>query len=267
MSRIMSYGNARFSAGQKDVICMPRKVLRKYIIVVTHGYTGDSSQMLTFTIPGLWSLINKLCAAGAVCVASDFHGDNWGNDASVTDIENIRLAAATYGCSTSKVVLFGGSMGGATIYSYMRDHGDRVSGASLVAPTTALNDYYANPDSTLGNPDIAIATQKTSIATAWGTTSPNPLPSKADPLANAATIAAWGIPHTVYYSDSSTNHLGDADDDGNPVIKVADLQQMKSLVGAQQRLVYLGNSQMHGDPETVSALDRGLTNELIGWAT
>lgn len=266
MTRACSYGKSRFVSGQADVVIMPRSVTKSYAIVVTHGYTGDVTGMLTPDNPGLWSLQQQLVDGGAVVVAHTLDGDSWGNDASVTDLEAIRTAVGTYGCQTSKIVLFGGSMGGAVIWSYLREHGDKCAGAALVAPTTDLNGYYANPDSTLGNPDISTTTQKNSIATAWGVVSPAALPARADPISNASTIAAFNVPVIIYYSDSATNGLGDADDDGNVVITTSSLQTMVSALGAPASLVHVSSTAMHGDQETVAALDNGLVDWLLGKA-
>lgn len=88
---------------------------------VIWGHPANGNQ--TVGDSGITKVITDyLTGRGFVVAASNLHGDNWGNDAAITDMENLLThLAANSNADTSRVLLIGVSMGWITACSYARN--------------------------------------------------------------------------------------------------------------------------------------------------
>jgi pimeloyl-ACP methyl ester carboxylesterase len=211
MSYALHYKISNVFAGETDQLWMPRNPRTgQYGVILCHGYnTPDTYSQATF--PRSAKLVSELARHGIPSVAGLFGGDTWANDTAMSRITAAHsyLATAT-GASSTKVHLFGMSMGNALALRYAALNPTKVASVTGIIPLSSIaNMYEAN------NP----AGSRASIGTAWGVTYPTPLPAGADLLALAPTLQANTIPYRAYYSSV------------DQYIAVADVQALADAAG------------------------------------
>lgn len=168
----------------------------KYMAVLLHG-SGAQVGHIDPTRLGSVQLPAFLASAGIPCITSEFAGQSWANDASMTTITN----AITYGNSLfglpagNKVVLLGGSMGGALGIRYAGLNPTKVAAYVGYIPLTNLYNFYN-----------ALATgnaTRIEIAGAWGVAANASLPAGADLMGtHGPAMKNAGIPSRIYYSST-----------------------------------------------------------------
>lgn len=100
-------------------------------VLFTHQASGDQTFIDgSFMRP----IVDYLTGRGFVCAASNLHGDNWGNDAAITDLENLLAHIdSNSNADVTRVYFVGLSMGMVTAASYLRNGtADVLAVASLV---------------------------------------------------------------------------------------------------------------------------------------
>jgi len=198
----ISYGLGRITAGQNDLIMIPRcNYAGKRVVVLGHGQLQHTSDWVNPNLTGQMALGAAMAQAGFVVIATDLDGPNWGHTESVADIDTIRVFAGTLGCATDKILYIGASMGAFDGLMYMAAHPTRVAAMVGSIPANDLNDIRDNNRG--GN-------TQANINTAWGlaagsTSSTVPLPANSNPSdpAVAAVIATSG-PILLCYSTVDT---------------------------------------------------------------
>lgn len=100
-------------------------------ILFLHQASGDQTFIDgSFMRP----IVDYLTGRGFVCAASNLHGDNWGNDSAITDLENLLSHLdSNSNADVTRCYLVGLSMGMVTAASYIRNGtADVLAVASLV---------------------------------------------------------------------------------------------------------------------------------------
>lgn len=194
----VSSKTGRIIAGQMDSVWHPRTPrLGKCGVVMLHG-SGNPHGFVDLVLqPSSVKLAAALAAAGIPLIAGDMGNQAWGNDTVVNAIDTAWgvLQADYPTMRTDKVLLLGGSMGGAAVARYSQLHPTKVAAVVGLIPLWDLRQFYVN--NTFGT--------QTEIATAWGVSPGADLPSTADVAANAALAA--GIPTLAGYSTVDTTVL------------------------------------------------------------
>jgi pimeloyl-ACP methyl ester carboxylesterase len=153
--------------------------------------------------PSYWAhpIVHASIQAGASVVASRAHGDNWGNDASLTDVVNEYNFMNARNAVTS-VVLVGASMGGLDALLTAAKGNlpvGKVKGVYLIDAVTDLSwAYTATVNSTVN-------AYQSSINTAYGVASFAAIPAGHDPRNSFAASAYAGLRLRFYASTADTN--------------------------------------------------------------
>lgn len=202
----MSFGysvtaeTGRVRAGEVDYLWAPRTPRTGTCgVVLCHGATSPAQYMNLLTQSNSVKLAAALASAGIPCIAGEFSGDSWGNDAAMTDVTNAWgvLQAAYPDMRTDKVALLGASMGAAVIARWSQLNPTQTAAVVGIIPLWDLVAFYQGD----------VGGLQSSVAAAWGVTAPAALPAGADIAANASLAA--GIPHLAGYS--TTDALIDPD--------------------------------------------------------
>lgn len=170
----LSYQTGNIRAGNDEIICTPgaqRRPNTKYPAILAHG-SGGSAASWTYVLNfGSQPLAADLALWGGIpWIACDNSFQAWGNDASMTDLDNqVNLLSSKFGTPANKVVLVGGSMGGLAVLRYAILNPTKVAAVVGLIPLTDLKLFYR---SNVGSADAGVNSTAWQIATAWGVTIP-----------------------------------------------------------------------------------------------
>lgn len=139
-----------------------------------------------------------------IFAASNQHGANWGNDASIQDNVNLISWIKERYDTQEKVNLIGYSMGGLPTMNFASDYPERVNKIALLAPTTRANEWNAERVAKIEDIDIQIwhGTADVNVGYSLSTTFINTLESfgKEVELVTLEGKTHWDI-HTEYMED------------------------------------------------------------------
>jgi pimeloyl-ACP methyl ester carboxylesterase len=159
------------------------------LVIFCHQLSGN--ELIT---PSYWAypLVHAAVQSGASVIASRLHGDNWGNDASLTDVVNAYNLMNALN-SVSSVVLVGASMGGLdALLTAAKGNlpAGKTKGVYLIDAVTDLSwAYTANSNGF-----------QTSINTAYGVASFAAIPAGHDPRNSFAASVYSGLRLRFYAS-------------------------------------------------------------------
>lgn len=225
-----SYGVDRFTTGFPDVIIKPRIPAGGPVVVYLHTASEDGGEAVN---KDGFSAVNPiLCAladVGYTVVSPTQPPTSFGNGAASPAPgdataqgrihDAITYARASLGCNTKPVVLIGASMGSTAALRYAMLNPTLVACVVTVLTVADLTDIYANNWSGF----------TAFIGTAYGVTSPTPLPSTADPYTNRLLLK--GIPGMLHHSSDDQFSTGLGSD--NPIATFcADTGMTEVNVGA-----------------------------------
>ncbi len=232
-SLVTKVGNIR--SGETDSVWLPNPLHASARgAVLLHGSSAPANytDLLHY---GANMLAGLIALDGIPCVAGAMSGQSFGNDASMTDIDNaVDYLADESPIDPSKVHLVGCSMGAFVGLRYAIENPQKVASFTGLIPLCDLIAAYNN--NTLG--------LRAQIGTAWGVTYPTALPAAANISSSAAALAAT-VPCQFYY----------AQDDA--VVPAASVSTMVATTGGQG--YNLGNSGGHNEPSLIAAMNLGGT--------
>lgn len=187
----MSLG--RVAAGETDEVWTPRTPWAGCIVVFCHGSGNPQGGVDATQQPATVALLASLAAAGVPVIAGDFAGQAWGNDTVLARIDAAWALGKTLfpTARTDKLLLIGGSMGGAATSRYSQKYPGKVAAHLGLIPLLDLLAFYA------ANP-----ANQAEIAAAWGVATGAALPAAADNASGAAKQA--GVPTLLGYSTVDT---------------------------------------------------------------
>lgn len=191
----MTMETSRIRASEPDWRVLPKVLSNEYPVICCHP-TGAGSWM-SWVSPNTYAqaaLPPQLAIkAGVASMGGWMGGDTFGNDLGVSCVEQTRLHLASIpGINASKVHLIGVSQGAALAIRYAGLNPSKVASFTGVIPLADTQAVYAADRLGL----------RASIASAWGVTSPAPLPATAQPITHAPALVAAGIPSRLYGSPS-----------------------------------------------------------------
>lgn len=93
---------------------------------------------------------------GALFVASEMYGENWGSRISREHLQHVIEYVSLHYDITPTVVLYGFSMGGLPTLRFAKDYPDQVDLILLLAPTIAIDDWTPSAVSAIRNIPIHI---------------------------------------------------------------------------------------------------------------
>lgn len=179
-------------SGQQYTSKVPASGTVRAGVVFCHAAGGNET---TMTDPGVIDTATTyLAARGFPCVAGRLSGDNWGNDQSRTDVDELIAELDDLGADITKVAFIGLSMGDTTAFSWISD-GNLASTlcvASIVG-VASTQDFYDNRG---GEASIDTAYGG---AAAWTAAQPTH-----DPTPLAAAGAFDGLPCKFWYGALDT---------------------------------------------------------------
>jgi hypothetical protein len=181
----------RVAPGEVDQVWAPRSPRSGTCgVILCHG-AGNPSEFIDLTTqPSSVILAAALASAGIPCISGEFGGNTWANNTALSRVDAAWtvLQGLYPTMRTDKLCLGGFSMGGATVARYSQTYPAKVAAVVGLIPLWDLVAFYTTN----------VGGFASEVAVAWGTTSPNPLPSAADVAGNAS--AAAGIPTLAGYS-------------------------------------------------------------------
>lgn len=262
----ISYGKGRFLTGQFDTVWMPPRVTRRFPILYLPSGPDVANVGIARTLnPGQHALFTALSRGGAVVVVCDWdigaaghYGSSFGAPLIATHIETVRNTIASLAASlgvsgvslldTSQVVLSGGSQGACDCYRAAHTNPTRVKAIGTWASGIDLPGYYTG---TYRWPSDAGTANRTTIAACYGITYPTPLPSDADPYANASSVTC---PWLLAYSD------GDATTPTSSALAMA-------AALPDGKAIRVSTADPHADVQAGSAAMGGLAAWLLDQAS
>lgn len=130
------------STGQPEVLLRPGGTVTG-LVVFMHGLDADENQILT---DGFSGVRGALLDAGYAIVASDAHGDNTGNPASVRDQRNAVADARRRLGHVPRVDILAFSMGGFDALLTAASHGvDGLQAVALISPAVDQRVFLGGP--------------------------------------------------------------------------------------------------------------------------
>ncbi len=148
-------------SGQTAYISVPENIAETNlpsIVIYSHGSGDTVSKTLGSSI-----FMKELSDYGSffasndfIFAASDEHGENWGSNYALTDINNLISWISTNYPNSGKIYLIGYSMGGLTAMNYALKYPDNIARIALLAPTVYLNTWYKTNVSKFEKIDITI---------------------------------------------------------------------------------------------------------------
>lgn len=91
-----------------------------------------------------------------IFAASNEHGVNWGNSASLNDINNLIEWVSVNYETHPKIYMLGFSMGGLPTMNFTAKYPEKVSKVALLAPTVRISEWNQTRANTIGDIDIKI---------------------------------------------------------------------------------------------------------------
>lgn len=156
-------------------------------------------------------LLQRLNDLGFPCIADAMGGANlFGNATATTAVAAAYTASQSLTFRTgTPVICVACSMGNTTAVNWARQNTSKCLGIVSAFGLTDLVDAYVNNRAGLG----------AAVGTAWGVTSPTPLPSNASPLANASELGSipwrgWGASDDTTCPPSTQTAFASAVTDG-----------------------------------------------------
>jgi pimeloyl-ACP methyl ester carboxylesterase len=170
----LSYRTGDIRSGNDNIVCTPgaqRRPNTKYPAILAHGSGGTAASWTYVLNYGSQPFASYLALQGGIpWIACDNSFQAWGNDASMTDIDNqINYLHTKFGTPANKAVLIGGSMGGLTVLRYAILNPTKVAAVVGVIPLTDLKLFYRT---NVGSADAGSTSTAYQIAVAWGVTVP-----------------------------------------------------------------------------------------------
>jgi alpha-beta hydrolase superfamily lysophospholipase len=156
------------------------------VILAGHGYnaTIGFTTMLSAPFPD----------GGYVYGISNTHGNTWGNDQAVSDLDEMRKWIVTYCGGSEKVYTHGSSMGNLVALKYIAKHPEKVRKHVGEIGVCSLKNLYDN------------ATFTGSIQTAYGVTRFKDIPKLHDPIQNPDKFLDTPIMLWVGTTDTTVPH-------------------------------------------------------------
>lgn len=187
----------RVAAGETDEVWRPRTPWTGCIAVFVHGSGNPMAGVDGVAQPATVKLLGQLAATGVPVIAGDFGLQAWGNDTVLARIDAAWALGKTLfpAARTDKLLLIGGSMGGAGSARYCQLHPGNVAAFLGLIPLLDLVSFYA------ANPG-AVANE---MAAAWGVATGAALPAAANIAATATKQN--GVPTLIGYSSVDTTVL------------------------------------------------------------
>lgn len=192
----MVHSVSRVVTGETDQIWSPRSPRAGTCgVILPHGSGAPQEFIDLNTQPSSVKLAAGLASAGMPCISGEFGGQKWGNILTEIDAAWTALKSAYPLMRTDKVCIVGVSMGAAGAAYYSQTFPDKVAAVVGLIPLWDLVAFY----------QADVGGSAAQVGTAWGVTSPAPLPAGADIAANASLAA--GIPTLAGYSTVDTTVL------------------------------------------------------------
>lgn len=156
------------------------------VILAGHGYNA--------TIGFTTMLSNPFPDAGFVYGISNTHGNTWGNDQAVSDLDEMRKWIVKYCSGSEKIHLHGSSMGNLVALKYIAKHPEKVRKHVGEIGVCSLKNLYDN------------ATFTGSIQTAYGVTRFKDIPKIHDPIRNTDQFLSIPMMLWVGTTDTTVPH-------------------------------------------------------------
>jgi len=144
MGRHTSTGLGQYHAGRRHVAFLPNSGRFLHAMLFCTGNAASATATLASNFYGQFS---ALADAGIAVICGDLSSDgkSWGNDASTTELEELRAyLTSQYGHPAATVSLLGGSMGGLTGLNYYRRFPAKVTRIGLIIPAIDLQQFHDN---------------------------------------------------------------------------------------------------------------------------
>lgn len=197
MSLVTVYdGNTASAMGEQNLALSPKAYPRDGSVrgvIYCHGALSTETQVIGTTFPNTAAIVAAIANIYPT-IACRLAGDSWANDAAIAKVALAKTyLQGTLGAKSGKVVLVGGSMGGALAMAYARANPTLVQALLLLEPVSDLQDIVTNDRGSLASSVNAAYSGGYSNAT-YGATH--------NPTTFASSLA--GIPVQTWYATDDT---------------------------------------------------------------